>query len=62
MNNIPVGIVIRILRIALGYGSRTERITRLLNSTDAGVAITSRSLWASGYLKQDEGTVIVDPQ
>jgi hypothetical protein len=57
MTSIPLRTALKMLRIALGYGSRTERITRLLNSTDPDVAITARSLMASGYLNPDLGTV-----
>lgn len=62
MNSIPLSIVIRMLRIALGYGSRTEIITRLLNSTDPDVAIIARSLAVSGYLDAANGTIVVHPE
>ncbi len=57
MKDIPLRTVLRMLRIALGYGSRSDRIRRLIDSPDPDVAITSRSLQAFGYLRPDVGTV-----
>jgi hypothetical protein len=59
-STLPVITVIKLLRVAMGYGSRTERIQRMLNSPDPAVAITARSLLASGYLDRDTGTIIIE--
>lgn len=61
MNSIPLRTVIRMLHVAMGYGSRTERITRLINSSVPDVAITARSLQAMGYLRPEIGTIDLDP-
>lgn len=54
---LPLVLVLKLLRIALGYGSRTERIARMVNSPDPAVAITARSMMANGYLNRELGTV-----
>ena len=55
--SLPVRTVVKMLRIALGYGSRTERIQRLLHSTDPDVVVAAQSLRYQGFLKVVEGTV-----
>lgn len=54
---LPIITVVKLLRIAMGYGSRTERIQRMLNAPDPAVAITARSLMASGFLDREAGTI-----
>lgn len=57
MTHMPLSTALKLIRIAMGYGSRTERITRMLNSTDPVVSIIAHSLHAMGYLRPDTGTV-----
>jgi len=59
---IPLRIVLRMLRIAIGYGSRTEKLQRMTHSNDPDVALTARSLAVRGYLKIDEGTIDLSPK
>lgn len=59
---IPLPTVVRLLRIALGYGSRTEKLQRMTHSTDPDVALTARSLMVRGYIKVDEGTIDLNPK
>jgi hypothetical protein len=54
---LPLITVVKLLRVAMGYGSRTERITRMLNHPDPAIAITARSLMASGYINREEGSI-----
>jgi len=61
-NTLPVQTVVKMLRIALGYGSRTERMQRLLHSTDPDVVLAAQSLRYQNYLSVTEGTVNVDPK
>lgn len=59
---IPIRTVVRMLRIAVGYGSRSEKLQRLVHSTDPDVALTARSLMVQGYLDIDNGTVNIAPK
>lgn len=54
---IPEAMVLKLLRIAMGYGSRTERIQRMLNCPDLGVQMMARSLMTRGLLNRSDGTV-----
>jgi hypothetical protein len=54
---IPLVTALRLIRIALGYGSRTERIQRMTHSTDPDVALTARSLQVRGFLNVEDGTL-----
>jgi hypothetical protein len=56
-NAIPLSTFLRMLRIALGYGSRSERIQRMLHSTSPDVAILAHSLKTHGFIDQETGTV-----
>lgn len=53
---------LKLLRIALGYGSRTERIQRMTHSVDADVSMLATSLKFQGYLSPAEGTVRLNPE
>ena len=59
---IPIITVLKLLRIAMGYGSRTERITRMLNSPDPATSMTARGLMASGCINREDGTIVVNQQ
>ena len=54
---IPLITALRLIRVALGYGSRTEKLQRMLHSTDPDVALTARSLQVRGFLHVEDGTV-----
>ena len=59
---IPLVTVVKMLRIALGYGSRTERVARLLNSPDTSVSMMANSLMHQGYLDRFTGSVNIPPK
>jgi hypothetical protein len=46
-------IIARLLYIALGYGSRSERIKLLFDCQDAGIQWAVGQLRYSGYLKSE---------
>lgn len=53
-------VMARLLYIALGYGSRSERLKLLIDCKDAGVVWAVGQLRYSGYLKDDR--VETDPK
>lgn len=46
-------VIARLLYIALGYGSRSERVKLLYDCADPGVQWAVGQLRYSGYLKQE---------
>lgn len=53
-------IVAKLLKVALGYGSREDRIRYLLNSKDMQIGWVATQLRFSGYLK--DNTIDLDPK
>lgn len=60
--SVPIKTVVKLLRIAIGYGSRTEKIHRMLHSPDPDVAIAAHSMRIAGYLDGPNGTIVVNPK
>lgn len=59
---IPLITVVKMLRIALGYGSRTDRVKRMLDSPDTSVSMMANSLMHQGYLDRFTGSVNLTPR
>jgi hypothetical protein len=55
----PAKIWLKLLKVALGYGSRTDRIKAMLNHEDVSVAMLAQSLKYQGYLHESEGTITI---